>query len=500
MKIKARSSQDEVTLDVAQGPKLLDHLQAADVYVNTSCGGKGTCHKCRIQVKEGFLGITPADRKAFTEPELAEGWRLSCQATPRVNVAIQIPLTQNFRNKPRVQVLERAPESPRLACDLGSTGVVVAIGDRHGKLAVASHLLNRQVRFGDDVMSRLHSAQKQGVTVLQDAILDTLTLCLQALQKEVPALYAEAGGTPLFCAGNSAMTSFLNGWDITSLATSPYQPTQRGPGQFEWNGLSIRSLPLLAGFVGGDTFAGILAIERTRAAEGRPADEPWMMVDIGTNTEIVLSNGRGELWLTSAPAGPAFEGGNISSGMRAEPGAISVCRWRSSGHGGGWELETIGGDLPQGVCGSGLIDAIHEGVQAGLIAQDGFVPRGLMHLTDSIAITAGDVREFQLAKSATRTGCELIIDRAGVKPSRIYLAGTFAEHLRMDSVAGVGLLPPGIPAQAIGNASLTGTLLFAALSDEERQGAQESIESRRRPLELALQDDFQDAFVRNLGF
>jgi uncharacterized 2Fe-2S/4Fe-4S cluster protein (DUF4445 family) len=498
VKIKAESAHDTVTLDVPPGAKLLDQLRAGDVYVSSTCGGKGTCHKCRVQVKEGFLGVTATDRKAFTEPELAEGWRLSCQAVPRVNLAIRIPQTQNFRTRARVQIVNPAPEGPRLACDLGSTGVVVAVGDRHGRLAAAAHLLNRQVRYGDDVMSRLHSAQKEGVTPLHDAILDTLAICLQALERELPEAFAQARSTPLFCAGNSAMASFLNGWSIDSLATAPFQPPTRAGGDFEWNGYALRSLPLLGGFVGGDTYAGLIAVENLRRQAGETG--PYMLVDIGTNTEIVLDTGREgaerAVWLTSAPAGPAFEGGNISAGMRAEPGAIAAA-WREPER---WRVETIGNDVAQGICGSGLMDILSESVRAGLIHRDGFVPGGLVHLTDTVALTAGDVREFQLAKSATRTGCELIMDRAAVRPEKIYLAGTFAEHLRMDSVAGIGLLPAGIPAQAIGNASLTGTLLYAAMTNAERAAFHAQLEAARRPLELALQDDFQDAFVRNLNF
>ena len=183
--------------------------------------------------------------------------------------------------------------------------------------------------------------------------------------------------------------------------------------------------------------------------------------------------------------------------MRAESGAISVARYDKAK---GWKLETIGGDVARGICGSGLMDILAESVRGGVITYDGFVPGGRLDLGSEISLLADDVREFQLAKSATRTAADLLIQRAGVKPLRIYLAGTFAQHLRLDSVAGVGLLPEGIPAEAIGNASLKGAVLYASMSEEERKAFTDKLEKMRRPVELALQDDFQDAFVKNLNF
>ncbi|MBU6375551.1 MAG: DUF4445 domain-containing protein, partial [Bdellovibrionales bacterium] len=250
------------------------------------------------------------------------------------------------------------------------------------------------------------------------------------------------------------------------------------------------SLPLMAGFVGGDTVAGILALE----SRGVPA--PWMLVDIGTNTEIVICNEKNEYWFSSAPAGPAFEGGNIHHGMRAETGAIAEACWES----GQWKLKTIGKDIPRGICGSGLMDILAQAVQHGLIHPDGLVPGGSLQLSDQVVLLADDVREFQLAKGATRTAAELLIERAGTKPLKIYLAGTFAQHLNLDSIRRVGLLPPDIPCEAIGNASLQGALLWASLPEARRQAFWSRLESGRNPVELALQDDFQSRFVAHLDF
>jgi len=494
MKIKVDCRGEALQIDVPSGFRLLDGLTANEIPVNAACGGSGSCQKCRVLVREGFVGVTGPDRKAFTANEISEGWRLSCQAVVRTNLSCLVPDVESLRAVPRVlrhAALADAVACPTLVCDLGSTGVVVAIGDERGRPLMEAHLLNRQVRFGADVMSRLKAVQDKGVAPLQDSLVKTLDSCLKALQLEVPELFEKARVGGLFCSGNSALVSFLHGWNTETLAVSPFQPASLAASSTfsAALGLTLHSLPLMGGFVGADTFAGLLALKALAP------ETPWMLVDVGTNTEIVVSTGE-KLWFSSAPAGPAFEGGNIALGMRAEPGAIAHARYVE----GAWQLETIGSDKPKGICGSGLVDAIFESVGAGLLTRDGFLPGGRLHLSETVYLLADDVREFQLAKSATRTACDLLMNRAGVRPKTLYLAGTFADHLRADAAQGTGLLPADIQLKTLGNASLQGTLLWAAASSSQREAWTRDFETRSMPVELALQDDFQDAFIKNLNF
>jgi len=495
MKIKVEARSETHELIVNSGHRLLSTLQNADIPVNAACGGAGSCTKCRVKIKEGFVGITTADRKAFSEIELNAGWRLSCQATPRTNISCLVPDVENLRAKPRIVVHKSVVETEKLffACDLGSTGVVVAISNQKGEALVEAHLLNKQVRYGADVMTRLKVAQDRGVELLHEKVIETLDLCLKELQLSQAALFETAKKSKkLYCSGNSALVSFLHNWNISELAVFPFQPLHREA--FESHSdkldLTLYSLPLLGGFVGADTFAGLYYL-----ASLKP-EEPWMLVDIGTNTEIVINNGKGELYFSSAPAGPAFEGGNIVQGMRAESGAISHAQFKNNA----WELETIGNDKARGICGSGLIDILFEGVKAGLIQQDGYLPTPKLELNEEIYLIADDIREFQLAKSATRTACDLLIERAGVTPKTLYLAGTFAQHLNADSIRGIGLLPTEIHMKAIGNSSLLGTQLYAAASEDEQKHFNNELSKGLKPIELALQNDFQEAFVKNLNF
>lgn len=499
MKIRAEVSDGLVETSLRSGLTLLDHLREAGIFVNAACGGKGSCQKCRVQLKEGFLGITTADKQAFRQSELDQGWRLSCQSRPKTNCLVKVPETESFKAKPRLIKTGAAVDSrAALVCDLGSTGMVVSLlsSSSEKPIAVESHLLNRQVKFGSDVMTRLNVAQHQGVEPLQKSLFESLNQMLQSLKTETANSFSNK---TIYCSGNSAMVSFLQGWDISTLAVSPYQPLQTGSMQVSSNvkqqfselkEIAIKTLPLLGGFVGADTFAGILYLEKTLSVS-----KPWMLVDIGTNTEIVLCDENGTLWFCSAPAGPAFEGGNISQGMRAEPGAISVAKLSAS-----WKLETIGGDRAKGICGSGLIDLLAESFSGGLMTSDGYLPNGQIQVTDEIFLLADDVREFQLAKSATRSACELLMDRAKTRPHAIYLAGTFAQHLRLESVAKVGLLPKNIPVKQVGNSSLFGTIVWSQMSESEQGAVESEVRGRGKQIELALQDEFQDIFVKNLNF
>ena len=221
-----------------------------------------------------------------------------------------------------------------------------------------------------------------------------------------------------------------------------------------------------------------------------------MMVDIGTNTEIVIKDAAGTYWFASAPAGPAFEGGNITKGMRAEPGAMSEARYE----GGSWTIQTIGDDIAKGICGSGLIEIIDQAVQHDLIQKDGYIPNGRLDVVDGIFLMADDVREFQLAKAATRTGIDILMQRAGAHPKNIYFAGTFASHLNKTSVKRLGLLPCDIPIKNVGNASLKGAFVYAQMDDKEKAEFETRLHSKSKQIELALEDEFQGQFVDNLNF
>ncbi|HLB59782.1 MAG TPA: ASKHA domain-containing protein, partial [Bdellovibrionota bacterium] len=294
--------------------------------------------------------------------------------------------------------------------------------------------------------------------------------------------------------GNSAVTSFAANKDITHLAVAPYQPSffdSQKIDVYGTEGIEIETLPLLNSFVGGDLFAGLFLLWN----QGKMNSTPWILIDVGTNSEIIFWDAE-RLFISSTPAGPAFEGSNISIGMRADPGSIIHPKYDRQKE--QWNFDVIHNDAPLGICGSALIEWMAEALGAGIINDDGEVikPNGLM-LTKDLGLTQDDIREFQLAKSAIRTGLDLVASESPNKPKLLYLAGAFGSHLNLESTFKLGLIP-SMEAYTLGNSSLQGTIEWGRAGEEKKTEFIQWINSVKHPIELALRADFQDAFIANM--
>jgi uncharacterized 2Fe-2S/4Fe-4S cluster protein (DUF4445 family) len=416
------------------------------------------------------------------------------------------------------------------AFDIGTTTLVGCLLDltRGEELAVAS-AVNPQVRMGDDVVSRIRHAcgSPGGLAQLQEAIVGAVGAMLATMCEE--AHVNRRCVYELSFAGNTTMQHLLCGIDPSPLGQVPFAPAHaRGlivPA--EQLGLAVHPaaagyvFPVIGGFVGGDSVAGMLA---TRLAE---QDGPVLMVDIGTNGEILLCNG-GELWAASTAAGPAFEGARISCGMRAASGAIEKVVFD-----GDLRLGVIGDVAPVGICGSGLIDLAAELLGKGVVTPEGrllapnetdssLAPalrrrmqvdsdgQGRFVLVEgdgrrpAVQITQRDVRELQLATGAIRAGIAILLKRAGLAArdlQRVLLAGGFGSFIRRSNAQRIGLLPGEIDHSRIhyvGNASLAGAR-WALLSTGARERAEE-LARRTRHVELATDNEFQAQFVEAMIF
>jgi uncharacterized 2Fe-2S/4Fe-4S cluster protein (DUF4445 family) len=248
-----------------------------------------------------------------------------------------------------------------------------------------------------------------------------------------------------------------------------------------------------------------------------------LFIDVGTNCEIVLSNGD-RIVSTAAPAGPAFEGGAIRCGMRADDGAIEVVRLDPAADGAGVELGVIGDVVPKGLCGSGLVDAVAELVKVGLLDATGRfvtdeaareIAPGLasrlheldqvrvFELADGVVLTQRDVRELQFAKAAISTGWTLLLEELGLEPTdvqQVLLAGSFGSYLSAASAVRIGLVPklPVLRIVAAGNVAGEGAKM-ALLSIRERAGARALLEEVTY-VELSDRTEFNDRFVEQLAF
>ena len=416
-----------------------------------------------------------------------------------------------------------------LAVDVGTTSVVTSLMElASGEQLASVSSLNPQAVFGGDLMSRIAFAQFDAGNLrkLQTRIIGLLNQHIEQVCRDSGVLAKWIYKVAIV--GNTCMHHMLLGIDPSYVGLAPYAPVMRHPLTLAARELYLKVnpearvclLPIVAGFVGADAVGVALATRMDESSEIRIA------VDIGTNGEVLLGS-REHLWGCSAPAGPALEGAQIRHGMRAALGAID----RVSFDGRDLSLHTIGEAAAQGICGSGLIDAIAVLLDASVIDWTGLID--LDHLdrlplalaarvikrgderavilarpgehgaTQELLLTQDDVRQVQLCKGAIASGAAMLQRIAGVpedKVAELMLAGGFGNYLSIASAIRIGLIPavPESKVRYVGNAALLGAQL-ALLSETERQHA-EQIARHIEHVSLAAHPDFQDVFVDCMNF
>ncbi len=596
------------TFRVPPGVTVFDAGSWNGIAIDSTCGGHGTCHKCKVQL-DVQTTVSRHDRRTFSEAELAAGWRLACLATATQDLAVTVPpLTTRPKAatvgvgrqvilRPAVQkryveltdpslqdqrtdlvrltdaiedleltvdlhVLRRLPKVLReadfkvtavivdealvdvepgdtteqryaIAFDLGTTTVVATLLDltTGTPVAVASRL-NKQQPFGGDVITRISATMMD-----PDALGRLQQLAAETLDELAAEVCTEGGVAPehvyeVAVAGNATMTALLLGIDPEPLGVAPFVMSTSHPpvvlaaevGLHVHPRARLALFPALGAYVGGDIVAGMLATGMDRDKRTR------LFIDVGTNCEIVLSNGD-TLVSTAAPAGPAFEGGAIRCGMRAADGAIEVVRLDPAA--GEVRLSVIGDVEARGLCGSGLVDAVAELVRVGLLDATGrFVPvetaatvaPGLadrfakigeervfvLHrpepdtdVAETVYLSQRDVRELQFAKAAISTGWTLLLEQLELEHDdvqQVLLAGSFGSYLSPASAIRIGLVPklPVLRIVSAGNVAGEGAKM-ALLSLRERAGATTLLEEVEY-VELSDRPEFNDRFVDLLAF
>lgn len=535
-----RSCSAEEPLDLSAAAAL------CDVLLEQPCGSKRSCGKCRVRVVEGDVLASDDDRRVLHADLVAAGWRLGCALVVQGDTTIEIPraarslpaksfgppdLFPGQRFVPAedgvVGAARRRGVTPwGVALDVGSTTLAAALVRLDtGDVAATASALNQQVRFGADVISRIRFAMEH-----PDGSAQLHTTLARALDELLDACAHDAG-VPLdaigaiTCVGNPTMMHTLIGRDVTSLGQAPYEGSLRGAWRGHASILSLKSvsaavpvfvLPGIRSHVGADAVAAALAGNLDRV------EQPALLIDLGTNTEIVLAS-RDLMVATSASAGPAFEGATIHQGMRASPGAIEQMRVRVDGS---ILLRTIGNTAPVGLCGSGLVDAVAELVRADVIEPSGRLraadelPSALgrhivelpgggraVRLTEdtvpAVHLTATDVRQLQLVKGSIAASTRMLLERAGLTAGdlgEVLIAGAFGGWIRKTSAQAIGLVPPIDPERIrfVGDAAAVGARL--ALVDRAARDRAEGIASRVEYVELAGHHEYAEAFVDSLAF
>ena len=465
---------------VEAGTTLLQAMIRAGLHPNAPCGGKGICGKCLVT--------------------LADGSRVpACQTPVSSDLTVTVPQGDRARILTRSLRTETRPDGDNayvLAVDVGTTTLVAYLLDGvTGETLAQASCLNPQGQYGADVISRIQYVMQTGPESMARCVRDALAgLTRQAAGNA--GIDPQAIGAAALV-GNTAMHHLALGIDPKPLTTPPYMPRVRQAmelpgGELLPIGGTVRVLPNIAGFVGADT-VGCMTTTRFDRLE-----ELSLLIDIGTNGEMVLGNAQGRTACSTA-AGPAFEGAKISCGMRGADGAVDHVYLRD----GRIEYHVIGGGQAKGLCGSGLLDLVAVLLDLGYISESGRLKDKAFQLCPAVTLTQKDVREVQLAKSAIRTGIELLAQTRGVPVSRIeavYLAGAFGNYLTPASACRIGMIPPVLEdrIRPIGNAAGEGAKL-CALSRAEFAYSQE-LAQHTQFLELACLPRFQDMFVDCLNF
>ena len=421
-----------------------------------------------------------------------------------------------------------------LAIDLGSTTIAAHLTDLEtGEVKAASGLMNPQIRFGEDLMSRVSYVMMNpgGEKELTEAVRGALADLARALAEEAaidPVLIVEA---VVVC--NPVMHHLLLGIDPTELGQAPFALAVSGALSLPASDLDLTTvnprartylLPCIAGHVGADAAAGSLA------TAPELSEELMLVIDVGTNAEILLGD-RTRVLACSSPTGPAFEGAQISSGQRAAPGAIERVEIDPATKEP--RFRVIGSDLwsddpgfaaavaqtgVTGICGSGIIEAVAEMRMAGLLDPSGLIgsaeqtgtprcqPEGRTHaylIHDGsaeggprITVTQGDIRAIQLAKSALYAGARLLMDERGAdRVDRVVLAGAFGAHISPKHAMVLGMIPdaPLDRVTSAGNAAGTGARM-ALCSVAARRQVEEGV-TRITKIETAIAPRFQEHFV-----
>ncbi|MBI4317085.1 MAG: DUF4445 domain-containing protein [Chloroflexi bacterium] len=614
---------------VEQGKTLLEAARELGVEIETVCGQKQTCGKCKVRIEEGFFQrygiasgmehvspITPSEVKFVKEAERASNVRLACQTRVHGDVLVFVPeasrrTKQIVRKAARDLAIDLAPaikkyyvELPKptlaepsgdferlssglastygltgleidytclvalpqrlrdddwkvtaavwqdrrimcvepgfvedtlgLAVDIGTTTVVGFLTDlRTGNVLATESMMNPQVAYGEDVMSRITYAMSEtdGLAKMHTAIVEGLnTLARRAAE--------QAGHGPedileVVVVGNTAMHHIFLNIEPKNLGLSPFIPAVTKSVDVRAGDLGLKVnpsanvlvLPNEAGFVGADN-VGVLIAE-----EPYNQEEAWLIIDIGTNGELVLGN-RHRMLSCSCATGPALEGAHIHFGMRATPGAIERVKidpnslevqfkvigkpeWHTS-----YPAGAVGA---RGICGSGIIDAVAEMFKAGVLQKSGAfcktldsrrivkTPDGKLHFViawagetsigQDITVSQGDVRAVQLAKGALYCGAKFLLRKFGVThPDKIILAGAFGSYIDREQALVLGLIPDCELSKvySVGNAAGDGARI-ALLNVAKRVEADE-VARRVEYVELATEPDFQREFAAAMYF
>ncbi|MDF1537225.1 MAG: ASKHA domain-containing protein [bacterium] len=519
------------TYTVATGVNLREALRMQGLYIDGSCGDKGTCGRCIVRILSGDAGHPSLSEAGMLGADpVARDRRLACRVTVTgdLSVAVDPERILEVDRTGRWKEIQDSPlfDPARLdldgdgygvAMDLGTTSIAAALYElATGRLVDIRTAANPQLPWGDEIITRLEGAARDRDTaaLLRDLLWETVRGMVSSLARRGSI---SSGRISRFVAvANSAVHHLALGLDVEPLLTPPFAPAVNGAVSFPAHtspfelpcgkDAVVHFAPLIGGYAGSDALVSLLAARSTGVQTGA-------VIDVGTNTEIAVW-GKGKVMVATAPSGPAFEGGHIRSGMRAVEGAV----WRVDLLEDSVRYHVIGDVEPLGICGTGIIDAVAGMVSRKVVDRSGLVKKGshpslsekglLLNGPNGVFLEPVDVATIQKAKSAIAATLQVVLNSMGLKPSElenVYLAGAFGSRLNVENAVRIGLLPE-LPSDRFendryvlaGNAALVGASM-ALLSSESMEAARELARGITH-LNVADDPEFQELFIENLYF
>ena len=495
-KVKITVLPDEQVITASVGETILSALARANRLILASCGGKGTCGKCKVQLLQGAVDNAVVDEKGFV---------LSCRAILKGNVTIKF-LEQSGSGLTNFNEVKVSGDKTGLgvALDIGTTTLgACLINLETGETIKKISSLNPQGVCGADVLSRINACSEGKLALLKELIISETKrlICELAPNKDIELLYVGA---------NTTMLHLFLGIDPTPIGSYPFTPVFTCEKNLtgEELGLPVKKVKLLpsaSAYIGSDVTAGALTCLSVENGASNA-----IFVDIGTNGEIALSY-NGVIYATSTAAGPALEGACIECGLGGVNGAID----RFFVENDQILFTTINGEKAKGICGSGLIDIIAFLKEEEIIDESGTfdefsesrfinnLKEDRFYITDEIYISQKDIRQFQLAKAAISAGIETLMIEKEVDHTsidKLFIAGGLGYFMNVENACSVGLLPKILQSKAVpvGNTCLSGIKL--CLLREENVEKIKEIASAMQIVELSFSKVFQDKYVENMLF
>ncbi len=507
---------------IEKGKSIKDFLIKEDNNVEFLCNGNGICGKCLIKVTRGDLVPNDYDRQFICEEDLENGIRLSCKHETTEDIEFEwlnslnsayieaktiVKYENNFNIKEidnRFILLEKDEEIfsndlgyfVGIAVDIGTTTIALRVIDLvKDKVIGEKNILNSQKKYGADVISRIKFASEGGLNELKNLVVNDIEKSILSVFKKKSLSLDSL--VRITISGNNVMNHIFLGVNPKKMGQIPFEPEFINPVIKDANSIfNFKSKAIVSvigsftSFVGGDIMSGILSL-------GELPEKWFLLLDLGTNGEIVLGNSK-QLLVTSTAVGPALEGGNISSGIGCVEGAISNIKINGSKI----EYKTINNLEPIGICGSGIIDLSAELVGNKLIIPNGkFTEKKDIEIYKNISFTQKDIRQIQYAKSAVRSGIEILVKVAKIEYEdidNVYLSGGLGNNANIQNVIKLGMIPSVLKDRSIpsGNTSLAGAILnlFALKDTTEKMLHFQSI---AKEINLGERKDFNEIYVSN---